>query len=506
MQEPAVFQRIRNLFAPTVRSVRAAHRSRLTVEGLEDRAVPASFTAATVADLIADIGAANAAGGVNTITLAPGARFTLTAADNSTDGPTGLPVVAAGDDLTILGNGDIIERSTASGTLPFRLLDVASGASLTLDTATLQGGVSEGYWDVARSVWVMGRGGAVFSQGGLTLEGVTVQNNAAQGYGFTGSGEFPGGDAFGGGVYSSGALTITGGTVQNNTATGGRGGDGFLPYFGLAPGEPGGKGLGGGVYVAGGTASITGANITANTAQGGAGGAGYGPTPPVPSAGGGGTTDGGIVPPPATGASDGGPGGNGYGGGVYLAAGTTSIDNSTVTGNSALGGAGGGGAAGAVGTGKQTTPVASDGGPGGNGYGGGVYLAAGTASIDNSTVTGDSALGGVGGAGISAKSGKSAVSRGGAGGAGLGGGLYAAGGTLTVHGTTVTSDTATGGAGGSGGLATKPLPGLLGNGVGGGLYLAPTATVGLDAGTIAHVTNNHASTNTNDIFGTYSVI
>src|SRR5262249_59336841 len=64
------------------------------LERLEDRTVLSSYTASSVADLIADIKAANAAGGSNTITLAPGKTFTLTAADNTTDtGATGLPVV-----------------------------------------------------------------------------------------------------------------------------------------------------------------------------------------------------------------------------------------------------------------------------------------------------------------------------------------------------------------------------------------------------------------------------
>src|SRR5262245_44967147 len=73
----------------------------LRVEVLEARAVPAAFTAASVADLIADINAANA-GGSNTITLVAGVRFTLTAADNTTYGATGLPVITANDDLTII--------------------------------------------------------------------------------------------------------------------------------------------------------------------------------------------------------------------------------------------------------------------------------------------------------------------------------------------------------------------------------------------------------------------
>src|SRR5262249_47676099 len=95
--------------------------TRLGLEPLEERALPSNFAAATVADLIADIKAANSAGGTNTIPLTapPASPYVLTAVDNQTDGPTGLPVISGGkkpDSLTIVGNGDTIERSTASGT------------------------------------------------------------------------------------------------------------------------------------------------------------------------------------------------------------------------------------------------------------------------------------------------------------------------------------------------------------------------------------------------------
>src|SRR5205085_11089506 len=102
---------------------------RLALEQLEDRTVPSTFSAASVPDLIADINAANAAGGANTINLVAGTTFNLTAVDNATDGATGLPVIAANDNLSIVGNGDAIQRSTANGTPAFRLLDVAGGGS-----------------------------------------------------------------------------------------------------------------------------------------------------------------------------------------------------------------------------------------------------------------------------------------------------------------------------------------------------------------------------------------
>src|SRR4051794_36225420 len=87
-----------------------APRVRLGVEPLEDRAVPATWTAATVAKLVRHINDANASPGPDTIILSAGRTFTLTAVDNSTDGPTGLPVITDPGVLTIVGNGDTIER------------------------------------------------------------------------------------------------------------------------------------------------------------------------------------------------------------------------------------------------------------------------------------------------------------------------------------------------------------------------------------------------------------
>ena len=183
-------------------------RPRLSLEGLEERALPSSYAAAGVADLIADINAANAAGGSNTITLVAGTTFTLTAVDNTTDGATGLPVIAANDNLTIAGNGDTIARSTASGTPAFRLFDVASSGSLTLNNLTLQGGLAFGAGASAE-------GGALYNQGTLILSGVIVHNNTVQGSTSQ--------SAAGGGIYSAGSLTLQGCTIQNNQAIGGQG-------------------------------------------------------------------------------------------------------------------------------------------------------------------------------------------------------------------------------------------------------------------------------------------
>jgi hypothetical protein len=125
---------VRKLVArPAAQPIREApDRCRPHREALEDRTLLPAYMASTVADLIAVIGLANQAGGTNPITLSavPSSPYTLTAVDNTTDGATGLPVIAAGDELTIAGNGDTIQRSTAPGTPAFRLLDVAAGASV----------------------------------------------------------------------------------------------------------------------------------------------------------------------------------------------------------------------------------------------------------------------------------------------------------------------------------------------------------------------------------------
>jgi hypothetical protein len=177
---------------------RPRRTTRLNLEELENRTLLSSYTAASVSDLIADINAANGAGGSNTITLAKKADFTLTQVNNTSDGANGLPVIAAGDNLTIVGNNNTIVRSYASGTPELRLFDLASGASLTLENLTVQNG------DVIDLPFpTQDYGGAIYSNGSLTLTGVIVTHNV----GFNGAGVYVAG----------GTASMSNDTFTNNT-------------------------------------------------------------------------------------------------------------------------------------------------------------------------------------------------------------------------------------------------------------------------------------------------
>src|SRR5579864_3994309 len=74
------------------KSVRPPVTLRPRLELLEDRAMPSSYTAASTSALIADINAANKAGGTNTITLtAPTTSpYVLTVVNNTSKGTNGV--------------------------------------------------------------------------------------------------------------------------------------------------------------------------------------------------------------------------------------------------------------------------------------------------------------------------------------------------------------------------------------------------------------------------------
>jgi len=242
-----------------------------------------TYTVGNVSALISAINAVNNAGGSHTIILAAGVTFELTSVNNTTDGANGLPVIggAKAVNLTILGNGDVIERvdtiySGRSGkkkaVMPaFRLFDVAAGALLTLDHVTLKDGLgtggsvyNHGSVMVSYSYLTNGittAGGEIYNAGGTVTVGnstlsrgiINVSGTVVVGYstlyGLSNSGgmvtanhttgagfdnesgtmtisdcSVSGGYApGGGGIYNAGSLTVTNSTISGNHAWDGGG-------------------------------------------------------------------------------------------------------------------------------------------------------------------------------------------------------------------------------------------------------------------------------------------
>jgi len=139
----------------------------------------------------------------------------------------------------------------------------------------------------------------------------------------------------------------------------------------------------------------------------------------------------------------------------------------TLSGNVAEGGQGG---TGLMEFGGATVDV---GGHGGNGFGGGTFIAAGTVRLTSVTAESNSAIGAPASVQFSNFPGN-----------GYGGSIYAGGGTLTLCSDTVESNSA-------------PTGQLSGYGYGGGIYIVSGATVYIDSFTVAHTINNTDSSGLN---------
>lgn len=315
------------------------------------------------AALVAAVAAAGASAAPDTLSLAPGCVYALTAPAEA-GGHDGLPRIRG--TLTIRGNGATIAR--AQDAPRFRL--ISNWGDLTLERVTLTGGhAPDGVGVNSYGEGNPGEsGGAIENWGPLTVTGSVLTGNRA------GAGA-PGADAtattragrgglggFGGAISSyhsdSIPLTITNSVIADNaTGPGGRGGNGA----GREPGARGGSGgFGGGVDVTSGAVlritdtAITG-NVAANGAAGGSGG---------PDGGGGG---------------DGGSGGTGGGVAVAGRQGVPlhpAVTGSKITGNRA-GRGGDGGVAG---------PNGYPGWAGFGGSGGGLSVFYDTLTLDGATV------------------------------------------------------------------------------------------------------------------------
>ncbi len=266
--------------------------------------------------------------GDDTIDLPAGVIITLTEVDNGagTVNANGLPVIAS--NITINGNNATIERSSAGGTLYFRIFSVNPNRTLTLNNVTIRNGRTPD-----------GGGSASGMGGGIASFGTVVVNNSTISGNRTGDGT---GGGQGGGIANAGTggLTITNSTISSNAA--------------------GQNGIGGGIYN-GGTLNISNSTISGNTVGAGSGGGGgiYNNSGATMN-----LTDTWISNNTAGNSTSGGDGGGIYNGSSV----TANITNSSISGNTA---------------GNGST---SDGGSGG-----GIYQMSGTLTITNTTISGNTA-------------------------------------------------------------------------------------------------------------------
>jgi hypothetical protein len=236
--------------------------------------------AITAANSDTATGGCMAGSGADTIVLPAGSTQTLTEVNNSTYGPTGLPVITSV--ISMAGQGSTITRD--GGVPDFRLFAVNSTGDLTLQETTVSGGrVSS---DPVTSVRFLG-GGITNYDGTVTVTNSTISSNSAYGAG---------------GVFSRGGLL----TVINSTITGNSA-----------------YGVGGGVGDSFGTVTVTNSTIAANSAVFG-GGVANSPYSTV-------TVTNSIISSNSASST---------GGGVHNF-GTVTVINSTITGNSAGGNGGG---------------------------------------------------------------------------------------------------------------------------------------------------------------------
>ena len=195
----------------------------------------------SVSALVTAINNANANPDADTLNLASGCVYNLTAVDNTgaQTGPNGLPVIASS--VTLHGNNATFARD--SGAPAFRILQINSGAVLSINNLTVrdgQAGAGEHHETY---------GGGIYNAGTLYCEQCVIRNNTA------GASGVPNVGGNGGGIFNSGTLTLLSATLRENQAG--------VDLVGDVPG------YGGGIYN---TGSV---QIVLSTLQQNYGGAGF---------------------------------------------------------------------------------------------------------------------------------------------------------------------------------------------------------------------------------------
>jgi hypothetical protein len=299
-------------------------------------------------------------------------------------------------DLIISGPGAsslLIQRSSAIGTLDFRIFNISPGYKVVISGLT----VSNGRDDAGGGIYNEGdltlndcvisgnvateNGGGIVNLSSLAIKNCVIRGNSVAGEtgdGFGGGMYNAGtatalnciistnsvtsatGSAFGGGIYNDETLTLTSAVINSNSANGG-------------PNDGG--GFGGGIDNGFGTVDLIDSTVSANVARGGAG------------------SEGGLA----------------QAGGVANDFGTVTLEHSTVSGNSAVGG---------------------NGGKGGSAEGGGVANGEGSVYLFSSTVSGNVSSSGAGTAGLTPS---------------YGGGIYNDVGTVEATHSTIASNAVPGG-------------------------------------------------------------
>ncbi len=150
--------------------------------------ITVTTTNATGPGSLADaINQANAATGPHIITLAVNAVYSYTLPDNFWYGPNALPPIAS--DVTIEGNGATLQRATGNRLRFFYVgadpnnpattnYNSPGAGKLTLRHLTLTNGLALGGDGGGGGA---GMGGAIFNQGILVLDSVSLTGNTAQG-------------------------------------------------------------------------------------------------------------------------------------------------------------------------------------------------------------------------------------------------------------------------------------------------------------------------------------
>ncbi|MBK8026682.1 MAG: hypothetical protein IPK19_36180 [Chloroflexi bacterium] len=322
--------------------------------GTAQNAPPATIRVADGCTLADAIRAANTAAAVGACSAGSGGRDLIVLTENveltaRAEGLNGLPVIRS--EITLRGGGYVIERSTASGTPPFRLLEIAPEGRLSLENVMLRGGRltggngrrgadgvgigEKGEFGATGSpgflVGGMGgeggngeagtpggvgaaggsvRGGASYNSGALEMRDCVIDDNVIRG----GAGGVAGAGTLGG----EGGIGGTGGfpwTLIGILGAGGFGGDGGVGGIG-GTGGLGGLAAGGAIFSSGGQVTITRCAFRENQVIGGQGGTGGDGGP------GGGGGGGGFGPDfelgPAGMGGRGGSGGTGGAGGIGM--------------------------------------------------------------------------------------------------------------------------------------------------------------------------------------------